>query len=56
MIIELDGSQHLQQEENDIERTQYLESQRYRVIRFWNDKVLNDIDSVIRMIEIALEK
>ena len=44
LAIELDGSQHLEQEEYDIERTQYLESQGYKVIRFWNNKVLNDIE------------
>jgi very-short-patch-repair endonuclease len=34
LIIELDGSQHLQQEEYDVERTKYLESLGYRVMRF----------------------
>ena len=36
LIIELDGSHHLEQAEYDEERTGYLESQGYRVIRFWN--------------------
>jgi very-short-patch-repair endonuclease len=49
-------SQHLKQEEYDLERTQYLESQGYKVIRFWNDKVLNDMEGVIRAIEIALNE
>ena len=56
LVVELDGSQHLNQEERDAERTQYLESQGYKVIRFWNDKVMNDIEGVIRAIEIALNK
>lgn len=34
LIIELDGSQHLEQEQYDEERTKYLESQGYQVIRF----------------------
>ncbi|MBI4314795.1 MAG: endonuclease domain-containing protein [Chloroflexi bacterium] len=55
LIIELDGSQHLKQEEYDNERTRYLESQGYRVIRFWNNQVLNDIEAVVRAIAIALE-
>jgi very-short-patch-repair endonuclease len=55
LVIELDGSQHLKQEEYDIERSQYLEAQRYKVIRFWNDKVLNVIEGVIRAIEMALK-
>jgi very-short-patch-repair endonuclease len=54
LVIELDGSQHLEQEEYDIERTKYLESQGYKVIRFWNNDVMNDINGVIRAIELAL--
>src|ERR1044071_5183877 len=42
LIIELDGSQHLEQEQYDNERTKYLESQGYKVIRFWNKDVMND--------------
>jgi very-short-patch-repair endonuclease len=54
LIIELDGSQHLEQEEYDADRTRFLEDQGYQVIRFWNDQVLNDMDGVVRAIEIAL--
>ena len=54
LAIELDGSQHLEQEEYDVERTKYLESQGYKIVRFWNNQVMNDIESVIRAIEYAL--
>ena len=54
LVIELDGSQHLEQAEYDAERTHYLESQGYTVIRFWNNQVLNEIESVIRAIDLAL--
>jgi very-short-patch-repair endonuclease len=47
LIIELDGGQHLEQEEYDKQRTEYLESQGYKVVRFWNNDVLNDIEGVI---------
>jgi very-short-patch-repair endonuclease len=56
LIIELDGSQHLEQEEYDTERTKYLESQGYKVIRFWNNDVMNNIGGVILAIMYALEK
>lgn len=56
LIIELDGSQHLEQEEYDKERTKCLESQGYQVIRFWNNQVMNDIDGVIRAIIFAMDK
>ncbi len=56
LIVELDGSQHLEQEEYDEERTKYLESQGYKVIRFWNSDVMNNMDGVILAIMDALEK
>ena len=43
MIVELDGGQHVEQEEADGERTKYLRSVGFRVIRFWNDDVLEEI-------------
>jgi very-short-patch-repair endonuclease len=51
----LDGSQHLDQKEYDAERTAFLESKGYRVIRFWNKDVMNDIDSVLNVIWEALK-
>jgi very-short-patch-repair endonuclease len=55
LVIELDGSQHMEQEEYDSERTIYLESQGYKVIRFWNNDVINNIDGVILAIILAME-
>ena len=56
LIIELDGSQHLDQVDYDAERTKFLESQGYRVIRFWNNEVLKNINSLVRAIELALRQ
>jgi very-short-patch-repair endonuclease len=55
LIIELDGSQHLEQEEYDQERIKYLESQGYKVIRFWHSDLLNNVDGVILAILHGLE-
>jgi very-short-patch-repair endonuclease len=55
LIIEVDGSQHLEHEVKDKERTMYLESKGYRVLRFWNNEVINHIDNVIAEIEGALK-
>ena len=55
LIIELDGSQHLEQDEYDEVRTKYLESQGYKVIRFWNNDVMNNIEGVISSIVNKLE-
>ena len=60
-LIELDGSQHLEQEKYDEESTKYLESLGYRVIphaddvRFWNKDVMKNMDGVILAIVQALE-
>lgn len=56
LIIEVDGSQHLEQVEYDEQRTKYLESLGYKVIRFWNNEVMKDLDGVIRAIWNALEE
>lgn len=55
LIIELDGSQHLEQQEYDKERTKYLESLGYRVMRFWNNDVMNNLESVLTTIWDALQ-
>ncbi len=55
LIIELDGGQHLEQEEYDRERTEYLKTKGYQILRFWNNQIMNDLDSVIRAIIGAIE-
>ena len=55
MVIELDGGQHLEQEEYDVERTNYLEARGYTVMRFWNSQVINDLNGVITAINYTLE-
>ena len=56
LIIELDGSQHLDQAEYDLERTHYLEAKGYRVLRFWNNDVMNEIDAVLNVIWTEINK
>lgn len=55
LILELDGSQHLEQTEYDEERTKYFESKGYKVIRFWNNDIMNHMDDVLKVILNALE-
>lgn len=54
LVIEVDGSQHIQESNQDAERTAYLESKGYRVLRFWNSDVLNELDGVVQRIRQAL--
>jgi very-short-patch-repair endonuclease len=56
LIIEVDGSGHGEDAQitSDTERTAFLESRGYRVLRFWNNEVLNEIDGVMSAIYAAL--
>ncbi len=56
LVIELDGSQHLEQQAYDDERTKYLQAHGYRVLRFWNNNIMNNIDSVLQVIWSALNE
>lgn len=55
LIIELDSSNHNEQEEFDRERTAFLESLGYQVIRFWNNDVMSDIQNVLNAISVTLK-
>jgi very-short-patch-repair endonuclease len=54
LIIEVDGGQHDSNVSADEARTRYLEAQGFRVIRFWNNEVLQQIEGVLAEIERAL--
>ena len=51
LIIELDGSQHLDNQEYDENRTSFLESLDYKVLRFWNNDIHKNIDGVVMRIK-----
>ena len=55
LAIELDGSQHLDNDEYDAIRTQYLESLNINVLRFWNNEVLTNIEGVLAVIQQNIE-
>ncbi len=50
LVIELDGSQHAEQNEYDDERTKFLEDAGYKVIRFWNNEIFEDMESILETI------
>ncbi|MGB0955292.1 MAG: endonuclease domain-containing protein [Panacagrimonas sp.] len=54
LIVELDGGQHATQMATDEQRTQALEREGYRVMRFWNDQLLLETDAVLEVIRLAL--
>ena len=50
LVIEVDGGQHATAMDRDAERTRFLESQGYRVLRFWNNDVLGNVDGVLQRV------
>jgi len=54
LIVEIDGESHNHMIEADERRTQWLESQGFRVIRFMNSDVLKNTEGVTQAIQIAL--
>ena len=47
LIVEVDGGQHVENPD-DMERTEWLESQGFHVLRFWNNQVLSDMECVTK--------
>jgi very-short-patch-repair endonuclease len=56
LIIELGGGQHMIQAAYDRKRDLWLENQGFRVIRFWNNEVLEHTDGVLQRIMNALNE
>jgi very-short-patch-repair endonuclease len=59
LAIELDGGQH-SENERDAFRTRVIEAYGYRVIRFWNNEVMENLDgalqTIVKELEIARNK
>ena len=55
LVIELDGGHHSEQGDYDQKRALRLESRGYKVLRFWNNQIMNEIDAVLEAILKELE-
>ena len=53
LVIEIDGSQH-SESTRDVERDHVLAAAGFRVLRFWNNEVLEKTDAVMEAIYFAL--
>jgi very-short-patch-repair endonuclease len=51
LIVEADGGQHAVELEKDAERTAWLHSQGFKVLRFWNHEILTNLEGVLMEIE-----
>jgi very-short-patch-repair endonuclease len=46
LIVEIDGGQHDRSSPREAERSRFLKSEGYRVLRFWNNEVLANLEGV----------
>lgn len=46
LIVEIDGSQHARLLPREGARSEFLENEGYRILRFWNNEVLANLDGV----------
>ena len=53
LIVEADGGQH-QNNAGETRRTAFLESKGYRILRFWNNDILENVEGVAQTINTAL--
>lgn len=54
LVIELDGGQHAEQLDYDCRRNRWLADQGFRVLRFWNNEMTENMDGVLQCILLAL--
>jgi very-short-patch-repair endonuclease len=54
LVVEVDGGQHAERAAQDTSRTAWLEAQGFRVLRFWNNDVLQNLDGVLQEIHAVL--
>lgn len=51
LVVEVDGSQHMEQEKYDVRRTNFFESFGLKVLRFWNNEINININGVVMKIQ-----
>ena len=56
LLIELDGGGHAEQKAKDRQREEYLRRGGYRVLRFWNTEVFENLSGVLEKVREALAK
>jgi len=54
LVVEVDGAQHVEHAGYDLARTRRLARDGYEVLRFWNNDVLQDLDTVLTIVRAEL--
>jgi very-short-patch-repair endonuclease len=56
LIIEIDGDTHAQADDYDTRRTRFLQGEGYRVLRFGNSDVMQNLEGVLTQISFSLRQ
>jgi very-short-patch-repair endonuclease len=56
LIVEIDGGQHDRSSPREAERSGFLHNEGYRIVRFWNNEVLANLDGVHQAIADELRR
>lgn len=52
IVIEVDGGQHSWEKGRDETRDKWLSKEGFKVLRFWNNEVLNNIDGILEVVSV----
>jgi len=55
LVVEVDGSQHADRIGHDRARSEQLGRQGYKILRFWNNQVLGELEAVLAAIRVQLQ-
>jgi very-short-patch-repair endonuclease len=55
LIVEIDGGQHCENAKDEA-RTRFLEKEGFKVVRFWNNEILNNMEGVLLTLSLALSR
>ena len=56
LVVEADGGQHAEHDDYDDRRTAFLAKEGFRVLRFWNNDVIANVDGVMMVVIEALKE
>ena len=56
IIIELDGGQHAEEHKKDRIRDGILEENRFKILRFWNNEIFENLDGILETIRLECLK
>ena len=55
LVVEADGGQHADAQPYDEARTRFITDEGYRVLRFWNNEITDNLDGVLAAIAEAVD-